>query len=79
MLADDPIGDFLVGVFVGDPDRGSEADDLALELADVDDLGASDQVLEVGDSAFDERLALPRRVILRVLGEVVVSRPSKTC
>src|SRR5262245_20626499 len=69
---DDLVAVLFLGVLVDDGDGGAELHLLARELADVDDLGARDLVLELGDAALDEALALAGRVVFRVLREIAM-------
>src|SRR5205823_14800978 len=69
VLADDPEGLLLVGFFVGQGDGGAEFYDRARQFGDVDDLGAGDLVLELGEAALDKALAIAGGVIFRILGQ----------
>src|SRR5437763_5987566 len=68
--ADHLVADFLAGL-VPEQDGGSEGDAVAGGRR-RDDLRAAHLRLELRDAALDEALLLPRRVVLRILGEVAV-------
>jgi hypothetical protein len=70
--ADDLVLHLLVGVLVGQPHRGAELRDLARELAEIDHLGAGDDVLDLGNAALDEALALARGGVFGILRDVAV-------
>src|SRR5690606_19126866 len=57
---DDLVHDFLVGLLVDQLDPGAELDGAATLLADVDDRGAGQLVLDLEHAALDEALALAR-------------------
>src|ERR1019366_2918712 len=65
-LADDLPNRFLVGVLVDQRDGRAELDGVAGQLADVDNIGARELVLQLGDTAFIVGLLFLRGVILRV-------------
>src|SRR6266480_2040272 len=67
---DDLVPDFLAGLVL-EQDGGPEGDAVAGGRR-LDDLRGTDLRLELRDAALDEALLLPRRVVLRVLGEVPV-------
>src|SRR5712691_8336318 len=71
-LADDLPDLFLVGVLVDQRDGGAELDGFAGEFRHVDDLGARELVLELGDLALVDRLLLLGGVILGILREIAV-------
>src|SRR6266478_1976569 len=68
--ADDLVADLLAVLVLEQHGRGEG--DAVPRGRRIDDLGASDLPLELGDPALDERLLLARRVILGVLGDVAV-------
>src|SRR5580692_7512410 len=71
-LADDLPHRFLVGVLVDQGDGGAEGDGVARQLGNVDDLGARQLVLELGDAALVERLRFLGRVIFGILRKIAV-------
>ena len=71
-LADQLIGQLLVGVLVDDGHGRTELHRLAGQVGDVDHLRAGDLVLELGQPALDEALALARGVVLGVFGEIAM-------
>src|SRR6185312_2872173 len=62
----------LVGVFIDQGDGGAELDGVAGELADIDDIGAREFVLDLGNAALIMRLLLLGGVIFRVFGEIAM-------
>src|SRR5690606_37794616 len=72
VFADDLVTAFFLGVLVDHGDGGAEFHLIAGQLGHVDDLGAADLVLDLGDLALDPALALLGRVILGVFGQVAV-------
>jgi hypothetical protein len=71
-LADDLPDVLLVGVLVDQRHGRAELDGVAAELRNVDDLGARELVLELGDRALVQRLLFLRGMILGVLGQIAV-------
>src|ERR1700733_12234971 len=71
-LADDLPHRLLVGVLIDQGDGGAKGDGVAGQFRHVDDLGARQLVLELGDAALVERLRFLRRVILGVLRKIAV-------
>uniref|UniRef100_A0A0N4ZAR3 NAD-specific glutamate dehydrogenase n=1 Tax=Parastrongyloides trichosuri TaxID=131310 RepID=A0A0N4ZAR3_PARTI len=58
VFADDLIDAFFLGVLVHEGDGGAELDLVAGQFGHVDDLGAGQLVLDLGDRAFDPALTL---------------------
>ena len=71
-LADDLPDPLFLGVLVDQRDGGAEFDGLARQFRHVDDLGAREPVLKLGDPALVERLQFFCGVILGVLQQVAV-------
>ena len=71
-VADDLVFDLLVGVLVDERDGGAELDRVAGQLRGVDDIGAADAVLELGDPRLVQALRLLGGVILGVLRQVAM-------
>src|SRR4029077_5162884 len=72
VLADNLVDGLFLGLLVFERDRRTEFDHLAGEFRDVDDFGARDLVLELHHAAFDEALALARRVVFGIFGDVAL-------
>ena len=71
-LADDLVGLLLLGILILERDRAAEHHRVALQLGDVDDLGARQLVLELGDAALVQALRLLGRMVFGVLGQVAM-------
>src|SRR5208282_1974551 len=71
-FADDLPHRLLVGILVDQRDGRAECDRVAGKLRYVNDFGARELVLELGDAALVERLRLLRRVVLGVLREIAM-------
>src|SRR5262245_49069816 len=71
-LADDLPYPALVGILVNQRDGGTKLDRVAGQLRYVDDFGAREPILELGDAALVKRLGLFGSVILGVLRQVAM-------
>jgi len=71
-LADQLVGQLLVGVFVRQLDRRPELHGAARQLGDVDHLGAGDLVLQLHHPALYEALAVAGGMVFGVLRQVAV-------
>src|SRR6202043_2777521 len=71
-LADDLPHRLLVGVLVDQRDGGAKGNGVARKLRHVDDFGARQLVLELGDAALVERLRFLGGMIFGVLREIAV-------
>src|SRR6266496_5470905 len=71
-LAHHLVAHLVARLGVGDGDGGAEDDAVALQLADLDHLGARDPVLDLEEAALEVRLLVLGGVVLRVLGEIAV-------
>jgi hypothetical protein len=76
VLTDEHVDDLLIGVHVEQRDRGAEPDRARVDLLGIDDLREPDASFEVSHSRRELRLALLRRVVLRVLAQVAVAERS---
>mgnify|MGYP006170206255 CR=1 FL=1 len=72
VFADDLVGELLFGIDVENRDGRAEADFLAVQLADIDDVSTCKLVVELADAALDKALLLLGGVVFRVLGQVAM-------
>src|SRR6202035_5700146 len=70
--ADDLVIRLFFGFLVDQPDMGAEFDVVAGQGGRVDDLDGGNNFLKLGDAAFDEGLAFPRRVVFGIFRQVAV-------
>ena len=66
------IGGFFIAFDVGHGHGGAEAHNLARELADVDDIGAADDIFQLENAPFDEALLLACRMVLGVFRQIAM-------
>lgn len=69
---DDLVDLLFLGVLVDQGDGGAELDLRAGELGNVDDVGAADLLLEIGDACLVEALLLLGGMVLGVLRQIAV-------
>jgi cytochrome d ubiquinol oxidase subunit II len=72
VFTDNLVGELLFRIDVDNRDRRAETDFLAAQLADVDDVGARQLVVEFADASLDEALLLLGGVILGVFRKIAV-------
>ena len=69
---DEPVRDDLAAVHVFELDEGAEFHPVATELGSVDDVGARESVLDLGDACLAHPLLVFGRVVFGVLLEITV-------
>ena len=72
MFADDLIASLFFRVLVDHSDGGAELDLIARQFRHVDDLGAADLVLDLGDLAFDPALPLLGGMVFGIFRQIAV-------